>query len=107
MEPSGHECMSTNPVYDSPVVESLKKDEALFLSECEHLARFFGSISTWLFKQDMLSSCERLHSPLIVEAIWQLSHRRPKLPMYISVTFTPYRIIHNINLRVVEQLCMS
>jgi hypothetical protein len=53
-------------------VQCLQKNEAFFLSESEHLARFFRSISTRLFKEDMLSGCKCFHSPFVMEAIWQL-----------------------------------
>jgi hypothetical protein len=60
-----------------PIVECLQKYEAFFLSECEHPARFFGSISTWLLEKDMLSSCESFHSPFEMETIWQLCRNTP------------------------------
>ena len=55
-----------------PIVECLHKDEAFFLSECEHLACFFGSISTWFFEEDVFSSRKRFHSPFVMQSIWQL-----------------------------------
>jgi len=55
-----------------PVVKGLKESSTFFLSKCKHLACLFGSIRAWLFKEDMFSSCECLHSPLIVEAVGQL-----------------------------------
>ena len=53
-------------------MKCLQKDKAFFLSESEHLACFFGSICTRLFKKDMLSGCKCFHSPFIMKATWQL-----------------------------------
>jgi len=56
----------------SPIVESLHEDQTFLLSKRKHLACLFGRVRTWLLKENMLSSRERLHSPLIVETIGQL-----------------------------------
>ena len=58
--------------HNLPIVECFQKDEAFFISECEHPTRFVGSISAWLLKENMLSSRESFHRPLVMEAIWQL-----------------------------------
>ena len=71
---SAHQRQSVDEVMSRglPIVECLHKDKAFPMSECEHPARFVGSISNWLLDEDMLSSCKRFHSPLVMEAIWQL-----------------------------------
>ena len=61
---------------DLPIVECFQKDKAFFISECEHPARFVGSISTWLLDEDVLSSCKCFHRPFVMEANWQLCSKR-------------------------------
>ena len=59
-------------ICDLPIVEGLQKYQILLLGKRKHLACLFGRVCTWLLKENMLPSCEGLHSPLIVEAIGQL-----------------------------------
>jgi hypothetical protein len=57
------------------VVECLKEHEALARREREHSTRLGGRVRARLLEQDVLACRERLHCPLVVQAVRQLRER--------------------------------